>query len=233
MENKIKICAISDTHGLLPEIKEEIDLLFICGDISPLKIQSQDSKIKKWLETRFLFWIKSIKVDKVILIGGNHDFFFQHCSKNYIKELELLSDNKLKYLHNEYYEYLDRFGKIWSIFGTPYCKIFGNWPFMLDYQTLEEKFKQIPEKVNIILSHDAPLGISDICLANSYFEGLGHLGNSSLRNRLDEIEFNYLFHGHLHSSDHKAQQLNLGLVYNVSLLDENYEFRYSPLYLEI
>jgi hypothetical protein len=35
----MKTIAISDLHGLLPEIVEPADIMFICGDISPLHIQ--------------------------------------------------------------------------------------------------------------------------------------------------------------------------------------------------
>ena len=37
---------------------------------------------------------------------------------------------KATILIHEEYEYLSNEGKIYKVFGTPYCKIFGNWAFM-------------------------------------------------------------------------------------------------------
>ena len=42
-----------------------------------------------------------------------------------------------------------------------------------------------------------------------------------------------MLHGHLHSSDHEQQLLGNTKVYNVSLLDEEYEPAYEYLTLEL
>lgn len=46
----MKTIAISDLHGLLPEIVEPADIMFICGDISPLHIQFNKPWSNKSLE---------------------------------------------------------------------------------------------------------------------------------------------------------------------------------------
>ena len=69
----MKLIAISDLHGNLPEIKEKADIMIIAGDISPLNIQGNKPKMIKWLKTTFIDWINSLNVEKVHLIAGNHD----------------------------------------------------------------------------------------------------------------------------------------------------------------
>ena len=69
---KLRVAAISDLHGHFPEMIEPADILLIAGDISPLEIQFNKPKMKKWLLTEFAYWINSLPVDKVFLIPGNH-----------------------------------------------------------------------------------------------------------------------------------------------------------------
>ena len=52
---KLKIAAISDIHGFLPEITEPADVLLIAGDISPLHIQFNKPAMKIWIETEFAY----------------------------------------------------------------------------------------------------------------------------------------------------------------------------------
>lgn len=61
-------------------------------------------------------------------------------------------------MENELVYYVDNDGITWSIFGTPYCHQYGNWPFMRTDEYMEEKFKEIPDEVNFILTHDTPYG---------------------------------------------------------------------------
>ena len=68
-----KICAISDIHGYLPDIKE-CDVLCICGDIIPLNIQRNVDLSIEWLQNDFHGWVKTIPVKQVVMTWGNHDF---------------------------------------------------------------------------------------------------------------------------------------------------------------
>lgn len=154
----MKTIAISDLHGLLPEIVEPADIMFICGDISPLHIQFNKPEMWKWLTGEFMDWIIGLPVEKVYLVAGNHDAFFEGASTSKKVELSFLSSHKLIYLENELVYYVDNDGITWSIFGTPYCHQYGNWPFMRTDAYMEEKFKEIPDEVNFILTHDTPYG---------------------------------------------------------------------------
>lgn len=232
----MKIVSISDIHGHLPIINEPVDILCIGGDISPLRIQFNKPEMKKWLESEFMYWLNNLPVDKVILIAGNHDAYFEGLSKTNIMELEFLSNGKLKYLLNETYIYTDKSDKSYSIFGTPYCHIFGGWPFMRTDEYMTEKFKNIPENVDIIISHDPPYGVGEVdVILESYNlnEPIYHLGNEPLRKRLEQIKYGILFCGHIHSGSHVPFEFNDGKCVNVSVLDEDYQPIYKPFYYEI
>lgn len=70
----MKVTALSDCHGLLLPIEEfkPCELVCICGDISPLSIQANHKKMRKWLIKEFKPWCESLPCDKVIFIAGNH-----------------------------------------------------------------------------------------------------------------------------------------------------------------
>lgn len=223
----IKICAISDLHGYLPSI-EESEILLIAGDISPLNIQGNKPAMKDWLNTIFADWINSLPVQKVYLTPGNHDFFFEGIAQYQLAEFRKATNYQLILLQNELSSYRCDDGERISIFGTPYCHIFGNWPFMCTPEVLEEKFKEIPDDIDIIISHDAPYGIGyqDMC-----WNKLQHIGNPELTHRLSEINYKWLFHGHLHTSNHTPESFHNGMIVNVSLLDEGYYPIFEPFYL--
>lgn len=118
----MKVCAISDLHGYLPEI-EKSDILLICGDISPLEIQFNKPKMKVWLETEFAYWIKSLPVDKVYMVAGNHDAYFEGINPMNLAELKCNVISNL-FIYCDFI--VHRHEKIeYKIFGTPYCHILG------------------------------------------------------------------------------------------------------------
>jgi Icc-related predicted phosphoesterase len=231
----MKICAISDLHGYLPEINQS-DILLIAGDISPLEIQFNKPKMKIWLETEFAYWIKSLPVDKVYMIAGNHDGYFESINTMNMAEFRTQCDFKLIYLKNNYVVHRHD-GKEYKIFGTPYCHIFGSWPFMRSDEYMEEKFKAIPDEVDIIISHDPPYGIGQVdqILETTRWSNqlLRHCGNPPLAKRLGEIKYKLLVCGHIHSGDHDLFEFNGGQVVNVSMKNENYQVHYEPFYYEI
>lgn len=235
--SKLKIVAISDIHGELIKITEPADIMILAGDISPTNIQFNAPQMKTWLETEFIYWIKELPVKKVFYIAGNHDSYFQGLSDTKIYMLQLLSDHKLKYLLNDTAVYKDEEGVEWSIFGTPYCHIFGSWPFMREDSYMTEAFKEIPDVVDVVISHDPPynIGMVDMILENPRHRHNEdkHIGNKPLRERLEQISFQYNFCGHIHSGQHEPVDFNVGKVINVSTLNENYDVWYSPYYCEI
>jgi Icc-related predicted phosphoesterase len=136
------------------------------------------------------------------------------------------------YLDGEIFEYK---GKV--IFGTPWCKPFGRWAFMESYEEQDKRYARYLEiigKIDIVLSHDAPYGISDVLLQKDCWWADGtHIGNKSLRKFIDSAKPSYVFQGHLHSCNHLKTMHDNTAVYCVSLLDENYEMVYEPLYIEL
>ena len=234
----MKIAVISDLHGHLPiypspywEGIEECELLLICGDILPLHCQSKMIESRLWLIDEFKPWAASLPVEQVFFIAGNHDFWFE---RNDLTAHQIFSSHdKVRYLKNEYIDYISsQDAKIYHIFGTPYCHIFGDWAFMRDEETLVKKFSQIPGNVDILLSHDAPYGTSDICFEGWAADG-SHKGCPELRDAIIASKPKYNFHGHLHSANHEEELLGDTKVYNVSILNESYDFAYNPLIIRV
>ena len=232
------ICAISDLHGNLPLYPSEFwngimdcEILFICGDILPLNIQFDMLRSRNWLTEEFKPWAASLPVEQVYFIAGNHDAWFE---RNDLTAHQIFpSHDKVRYLKNEYIDYIShQDSKIYHIFGTPYCHIFGNWAFMKDEETLVKKFSQIPDNIDILISHDAPYGVSDICF-QGFSSDKGHIGCPELRDAIIEHKPKYNFHGHLHSSNHGEEILGETKVFNTSILDEGYNLIYKPLIMRI
>ena len=143
-------------------------------------------------------------------------------------------DGKVTYLFHEGYVYTSREGKEYSIFGTPYCKIFGNWAFMDNDERLTELYKSIPENLDILLTHDQPYGWGDVLeqLITPWADS-SHIGNQPLAKAILEKQPKYLFCGHLHSTTHNCVEIGETNRYNVSIKDERYDPVYDPLVLDI
>lgn len=234
----MKICSISDLHGnliLYPSDYwnglRECEILFICGDTLPLNIQWDMNKSKKWLIEKFKPWAEELPVEKIYIIAGNHDAWFERYDK---QAHELFSiDSKIIYLKNELVTHESiQDSSIYTIFGTPYCHIYGKWPFMRSEEILYEKFKEIPKNLDILITHDAPYGTSDICFEGWSADGQ-HKGSPALRDAVLTTKPRYLFHGHLHSSNHEKELLENTEVYNTSILNEDYKIVYNPLMLQV
>lgn len=227
----MKICGISDMHGQYDFEIEPCDIVLICGDIVPLKIQKNDIQSEEWLKTFFIPWCTDLPCEKVIFIAGNHDFIFMEHPER-VRDL-LKGQDKVIYLECETYEYQ---GKV--IYGTPLCKKFYNWAFMsLSLKDQQERYKRHLEaigKIDIIMSHDCPYGIADVLLQKDCWWANGeHIGNKALRWLVDKAKPELVLEGHLHSCEHGKTIHGDTAVYNVSLLNEDYMMVYKPLYIEL
>ena len=226
----MKICAFSDMHGQLDFKVEPCDLVLIGGDIVPLNIQSYTTPSEAWYKETFIPWCNSLPCDKVLFIAGNHDFLLMRHPDRI--RLLLQGQDKITYLDCETFEYK---GKV--IYGTPICKPFGRWAFMESYEEQDERYARhlkIIEHIDIILSHDAPFGVSDVILQKDCWWADGsHIGNQSLRKFIEAAKPSMNLHGHLHTTNREVEMLGDTAVYNISLLNENYEMVFEPQYFEL
>lgn len=241
----LKILATSDLHGYLPHIDTEFDLLLICGDICPAHDHYYSFQ-KEWIETDFVDWINRLPFkdifSRVVITWGNHDFVGERLSEADILGLKNKTLQRLVVLKNQSYthDYLidDGLGKM-TIFGTPYCKEFGNWAFMVSGEKLTKKFNQIPENVDILISHDAPSlnGFGKILEGQWAGEDASNIQlGFAIQNKKPRIAL----HGHIHSSRHEFKDYDGIWMSCVSYVNERYdvfypilEFEYDPVTKEV
>ncbi len=239
----MKIVAISDLHGYLPKDLPEGDILCICGDICPLEIQRDFVSCVAWFGLNFNTWANSLPYKKVIFIAGNHDFFLEslHLGKDTITwrnpssvmkkllPLENKGKSKLIYLCDNSYE----FGGI-KFYGTPWVKDLSNWAFYKTNEELAQVYDQIPKNVDVLLTHMpcSLLGVGDVLQRNA-FNYLSMYGSFELSEAILARNIKYALCGHVHSGAHQLAEYMGTKFANVSIKDEDYIVRYSPLEIEI
>lgn len=235
MKANLKICAISDIHGAILPIEdyfEPCDIVVICGDISPLDIQANNKKMKKWLLEVFKLWAEYLPCDKVYFVAGNHDWIAYRdpdfMYNNFTKK------DKVTYLCDDLDIYKSKDGKEYTIYGTPWCPDLSRWAFYGDHETLVQKFSEIPEKVNILLTH-CPPRIEDYgtVLQDFMFNTFNNYGCIELAEAIQKKHPVINVFGHVHSGDHTDKEISGTRLCNVSLKDEQYNLTYSPKYLNI
>ena len=249
-EKKLKIVAISDIHGMLPELPE-CDVVCCAGDISPLEYQTDQTQMLGWFYLVFLPWVESLPCKKFIIVAGNHDFFLQNIHRRLIDESDgyrrytwrSASDvmkkllpgnlrgkyNKLVYLCDSSYEYEGH-----RFYGTPWIGDLSNWAFYQDNDTLMEKYKNIPKQCDVIITHMPPKieGLGEVIQGGCFNTGTDY-GSPELAEVLKTRDFKYALCGHVHSGQHLPVELDGKKLVNVSLKNEDYKENYYPFEFEI
>ena len=244
----IKVIGISDIHGQLPKIEEEFDLLLIGGDIAPnyrcgafFECEYQ----RGWFSNEFVPWVMSLPFkdehSKVVFIAGNHDFYLYSESDAYkVGYSSIWTDiitpcyNRLVYLYDSEYLFEKGDEKL-RIYGTPWCKEFGNWAFMINNEKLKTAFEKIPEGLDILLTHDAPALPPYGFITEGRWKG-EDAGNKPLSEAIKLKKPTYALHGHIHSSPHEitnpadAPDTKVACL---SILNETYHMTYKPLVFEL
>ena len=236
----VKTFVTSDLHGNLPIITEEFDLLLLCGDVVPAHDHYYSFQ-KEWVENEFVEWINGLPFknpwSKVVMTPGNHDIVFERWGDETYNHISHLTGGRLIILRNKEYifDYLNGDGKEkkLKIFGTPYCQIFGNWAFMRPNETLKRKFSEMPENVDVLISHSSPDIEEYGCIHYQPNKIYKNAGCPILANAIKEKKPKYVFCGHIHSGNHELQVIDGIAIANVSCVDESYKFRDNMLKLYI
>ena len=210
----MKIVAVSDLHGILPEIPP-CDLLLIAGDICPTGNHKPPFQAE-WLDTVFRRWLESLRhVGKVIGIAGNHDFIFQNAPHLVPAGLNWI------YLQDSLTEYAGL--RIW---GTPWQPWFHDWAFNGTPELLKEKWALIPSPLDILIVHGPPRGFGDAVRA--WLGHVQHTGCPSLLQRIQEIQPEVVVYGHIHEGRGVWQLTERTTLANVTILDASYDHVYQP-----
>ena len=231
----MKVIVTSDLHGTLPKIEESFDLLLLPGDLCPVWNHNRTYQWE-WLTHEFTDWIKNLPFksafSRVVVCAGNHDLCLESISKKKIFEWEKNTDNRLKYLENEAYNFDNLEGdkyNVYTIYATPICKRFGSWAFMRD--DLDKYYQGIPKNLDILISHDSPDINSLGMITEGPYKG-ENAGNAVLAKHIKEAKPKYFFSGHIHSGNHNFEKVDGIWMANVSIMNENYVPINNPLVFE-
>lgn len=218
----IKIAAISDLHGCLPNIPE-CDLLLIAGDIcphfcsefEPVGCENDVNGQAAWLASKFQDWcqIQRERAGAIFGCWGNHDFVGQKHKD--IVNLELILTARIG--TDKLFNY-----KGLNIWTTPWQLWYHNWAFNaptngnLGEEFLRERYEQIPDDIDIIVSHGPPFGYGDITRKGQ------RTGSKALIETIDKVKPKLVITGHLHESYGQYKHNNTKII-NASLCNINYE----------
>ena len=224
----MKIIALSDIHGNLIKIKNSSDVVIIAGDWSPLEIQHNSKLMLHWINSKFIPWLKELNTENVIFIPGNHDLVCTLKSFNNIIDTIISNNgatNKIYYLNHNFTILNNK-----KFYGMPDNESPSCWAFANQYH----QNYNFDNDTDILITHQPPR-IGDVGYVKIYNRDLGSI---NLRDKImnSNIELNIC--GHIHTGDHKCQPImlnngKLASVYNVSILDEDYEIAYKPTVIRI
>lgn len=186
--------AISDLHGYYPELPAGADIVIIAGDLT-----ANDSP-ESWKP--FYKWKNELNVDAVFITPGNHD---KACEEN---------GGNLNFS----YENLNFYSSPWSLSFqgmNPKCKAFT----CPHEKGLEEKFAQIPQDLDILITHTPPYGILDKCQDGK------KIGSKALLKAIERVKPKIHIFGHVHEKGGKntVYEPTGTRCYNVAHVNEMYE----------
>lgn len=205
----MKIIAVSDLHGAMPNIPS-CDLLLIGGDTVAVEARLARFNFNKWLIDT-----KRVKAKKIVLIAGNHDG-----NEFYMKEFQAKGKH-VYYLFNESVE-IDGL----TIFGTPYTPPFQDWNFMPDDKTRKKAFESMPDKVDILLSHGPEYMILDKNMRGE------HCGDKVLSDVMAIKKPRIHVFGHIHEG-YGYSNISGKHSYNVSYVDQAYRATRAPVEIRL
>jgi predicted phosphodiesterase len=208
----MKIAALSDMHGYLPDIPP-CDLLLLGGDITPVEDHSIPYQAE-WLDTTFRRWLQRVPARKVIGVAGNHDFIFQSAPERVPAGLPWV------YLQDSGCEHEGL--RFW---GTPWQPWFYDWAFNLHEPDLVPRWALIPAGTDVLLLHGPPYGYGDgVPQRNG---AVRHTGSPSLLARIEAVAPRLAIFGHIHEG-RGEWRLGRTVLANVTHVDDGYDPIYPP-----
>lgn len=168
---------MSDTHNFRPDNIPDGDVVIHCGDATNM------GSLKEILA--FMQWFKELPHPIKIYVPGNHDILIERELSLWRSEFKA---NGINMLVNE-----EMIVGGLRLFGMPYVNRYFDWAFMLNPMDMQRQCNNIPDDVEVLITHGPPYSILD------YNERGDHLGSRELYGRVKELQdLKYCFFGHIH-----------------------------------
>jgi Icc-related predicted phosphoesterase len=220
----IKIVLISDTHCQLDNVEiPEGDLLIHSGDLT------YRGNVQEMTKELNLLGKRGKDFKKIIYICGNHDWLGE---RNPTLTKEICEAEGITYL-----DHTSATFEGMNIFGSAYTPEFFSWAFNVQRgKALANKWAQIPDNTDILVTHGPPMGILDPVQRFNHRTGeqeIEHVGCMDLYNRIQELEQLKLHvFGHLHDGYGQIKIRNTTFI-NASICTEQYKPTNKPVVIEI
>ena len=219
----MKIICISDTHNEKPTLPPDGDLLIHAGDLTMHGTMPEVEKSLQWLGD-----LARNKYEQgVILIPGNHDFYFEpddepgirlpvakfgrNIERNAADARKMCEDLGVNLLIDQSIV-VDGV----RIYGSPIQPWFHDWAFnRARGEEIANVWAKIPDDTQVLVTHGPALGIGDLCRG-------GNVGCADLLKRIGQLkDLKLHIFGHIHEGSGDWWNNNK-LFINASVLDGFY-----------
>ena len=148
----MRIVALSDQHGFLPDVPL-CDLLIVAGDVCPDRFgphmaRQHPNLQQEWFDRQIRPWLSRAPATHKLLTWGNHDWCGEACSfrsddPSHARstELQILVDEATTVPSDGHHGHL-------SVWATPWSNEFMGWAFMKEPRDLEPVYAAIPEGIS-------------------------------------------------------------------------------------
>ena len=241
----MRIVALSDQHGHLVDVPP-CDLLIVAGDqardypenANERRTLGPDVEAQaKWIREEWIPWALRQPAKRVVVTGGNHDYWAVDWHKRFGAKFSIWKGHRLSGRSQDWRikfvadELVDVDGlRVWL---TPWTCQYRDWAFFASDHALRLRYEAIPEGIDVLVSHQPPLGYCDE--AGVTVDGTRtriHTGSVSLLDAIDRVKPRVVICGHIHAGE-RHSKIGDTDVYNVSLLDDGYRLIRQPTVFEL
>jgi 3',5'-cyclic AMP phosphodiesterase CpdA len=229
----MRIAAISDQHGFLPDIPP-CDLLIVAGDVCPdgfgRQVTAETPRLQQdWFNGEVRPWLAKCPATHKVLTWGNHDWCGETCDFS-ADAPQRASSTTLQILSDEATTVSVR-GQTITLWASPWSNQFGYWSFMRRPEALAEVYRAIPEGIDVLVSHQPAFGYGDE-VPDFRTGQISHQGSRELLACVDRVKPKVLICGHIHEG-HGEFAHNDTRIFNVSVVDEHYQLVHAATVLDV
>jgi hypothetical protein len=230
----MRIAALSDLHGFLPTVPP-CDLMIVAGDLCVDQIGRSHAAVardqqERWFDRYVRPWLATAPASHRVMTWGNHDW----CGEDggFAEDVPgRAAPGGLQIVVDDETSVPDGGGRSVRIWATPWSNAFMDFAFMKKPAELAGIYALIPPGIDILVSHQPPLGYGDLSVARGPGESQHH-GSAELLAAIKRVRPKLVICGHIHEG-HGRYEYDGIPIYNVSVVDEQFRLVHEPTIIEL